>query len=119
MLTQSFKALDERYSRQTRALNTDLVSLKSTIESDRKRLGQMEIVMEQMAKEAERTKRAKEKLAAEFEAYKSEQEEATRHIREMARHQSETTNHTHRQMMDELGHMKYIINVKQDLREVT
>ncbi|KAG8530820.1 uncharacterized protein KY384_004177 [Bacidia gigantensis] len=117
MVSQSFRSLEERYSKQTKTLHADLAGLKSTIETDKRRLMQMEVVMEQMAKEAERTRRAKDKLSAEFEAYKAEQEEATRHIREMARHQDETTNNTHRQMIDALGRMKYIINVKRDLRD--
>ena len=115
MLSGSWTSLEERYLKQTKALASDIAELRSDIETDKRRLAQMEIVMEQMAKESERSKKAKEKLLVEFETYKAEHENAVRSIRERAALNDDVNDQTQRQMLDLLGHMRYIVNVKQNV----
>ena len=118
MLSNSWTSLEGRYSKQTKDLALDVAELRSAIESDKRRLAQMEIVMEQMAKECERSKRAKEKLCDDFERYKADHENAIRGIRETAGQNDEVNEQTQAQMLALLGHMRYVVNVKQNVKNV-
>ena len=118
MLSKSWKTLEDRYFRQTEGLRADLAGLRAAIDGDRRKLSQMEIIMEQMAKEAERTRRAKEKLSLDFESYKAEQEAGIRGIRDNAEQNDAANDETHQQMVDVLGQMKYVVNVKRDVKDV-
>ncbi|KAL9128808.1 MAG: hypothetical protein Q9217_002589 [Psora testacea] len=114
MLSKSWNSLEGRYSKQTDNLKKDLQGLRTAIDEDRQKLGQMEIIMEQMAKEAERTKRAKEKLSSDFEAYKSEQEAGIRGIRESAEHNDAANDQAQQQMDTVLGQLKWVVNIRRD-----
>ena len=116
MLSRSWSTLEDRYKQSTQRLRVDMVDLMSTIEQDRKRLAQMEIVMEQMAKESEKTKKAKDRLAVEFERYRADHEYAIKDIRETAARNDRVNDETQRQMLDVLGHMRYVVNVSRDTR---
>ncbi|KAL9103281.1 MAG: hypothetical protein Q9163_001659 [Psora crenata] len=114
MLSSSWKSLEEQYLKQTDSLKKDLEGLRAAVDQDRQKLGQMEIIMEQMAKEADRTKRAKQKLSSDFEAYKFEQETVLKCIRENAKHNDMVTEQTQQQMETTLGQLKWAINVRKD-----
>ena len=116
MLSKSWKTLEERYLRQTNSLKKDLEGLQAAINNDSRKLAQMEIIMEQMAKEADRTKRAKEKLTSDFEAYKFEQEAGIRGIRESAEHNDATNDQTQQQIDTVLGQLKWAMNVKRNIK---
>ena len=118
MLSKSWKSLEDRYLRQTEGLRADLEGLRAAIDTDKEKLSHMEIIMEQMAKEAERTRRAKEKLSSDFETYKTEQKAGIRGLRESVEQNDAVNHETHQQMVDVMGQMKYIINVKRDVRNV-
>ena len=116
-LSKSWKGLEDRYLRQTERLKSDLAGLHAAIDTDRQKLSQMEIIMEQMAKEADKTRRAREKLSLEFESYKAEQEAGIQNMRKNAEQNDAANNETHQQMVDVLGQMKYVINIRRDLRD--
>ena len=111
MLSKSWKSLEERYLRQTDSLKKDLEVLRVAIETDRQKLGQMEVLMEQMAKEVDRSKKAKEKLSSDLETYKYEQEAGIRGIRESAEQNDAVNNQTQQQMETVLGQLRWAVNV--------
>ncbi len=119
VLSRSWKSLEDRYLKQTQTLNADLGSLRTGIDQDKRKLIQLEVITEQLRQEAEKTRKAKEKLASDFQAYKQEQEAGMRDIRESALHNDAANDEAQRQMESVLGQMKYVVNVKRDVRGAT
>ena len=115
-LSRSWNSLEDRYSQSTARLQADISELKSTIEQDGRRLAQMEIVMEQMAQEAEKTKKTKDGLAKGLDLYRASQDEAFREIRKTATRNGEVNDESQRQMLDLLGQMRYVVNVSRNAR---
>ena len=119
LLSSSWKSLEDRYLKQTNILSADVTTLRSAIETDQKRLAQMEIVMEQMAQESDRSKKAKEKISADFELYKIDHEKAVRGIRESAGQNDQVNDQTQRQVAELLGQLRYAVNVQMALKTAT
>ena len=117
MLSKSWKSLEDRHLQQTETLRRDLEQVRIAINSDKQKLGQMEIIMEQMAKEADKTKRTKEKLSSDFEVYKLEQEASIRGMRESAEHNEAAHDDAQNKMHAMLAQMKYIVNIKRHVRD--
>ncbi|KAK4695976.1 hypothetical protein P7C71_g1882, partial [Lecanoromycetidae sp. Uapishka_2] len=118
MLSKSWKGLEDRYERQTLRLRDDLQALRRQIEEDRRKLVQIEVIMDQLRQEGEKTRKAKEHLSSDFEAYKTEQEDGIREIRERAERNDNSHRQKLEQMEDMLGQMRYIVNVKAAVRDV-
>lgn len=118
MLSKSWKGLEDRYERQTFKLKTDLQALRREIEDDKRKLFRLEEIMDQLRHEGEKTRKAKERLALDFEAYKTEQERGIREMRQRAEHNADNHDRVLQEMESMLGQMRYIINVKNDVRDV-
>ena len=116
-LSKSWKGLEARYLNQAEHLRSDVASLKASIEGDKQKLAQMEIIMEQMGKETERTGKAKEKLMLDFENYKVEQAASIRDILQTAQHNEASNDEGHRHLQEVLGQMRYVMNVKRHVRD--
>ena len=116
-LSKSWKSMEERYERQTHKLKADLKDLRADIESDRRKLTQLEVIMEQLRQEADKTRKAKEKLASDFQAYKAEQESGVSGIRQRAEQNETAHEQTLRQMEALLGQMKYVVNLKKNIKD--
>ena len=116
-LSKSWKDLESHYLKQTEHLQMDIASLKASIEGDRQKLARMEVIMEQMGKETERTGKAKEKLSSDFEAYKAEREASIRDMREIAERNEGLSDEGRRQLEEVLGQMRYVVNVKKHVRD--
>jgi len=117
-LSKSWKSLEDGYERQMFKLKNDLQALRREVDEDQRKLVHLEVIMEQLQKEADRTRKAKEQLSADFENYKAEQEAGIREMRQKAEQNDDTYNRTLKQMENMLGQMRYIVNVKKHARDV-
>ncbi|MCJ1449800.1 hypothetical protein MMC28_000128 [Mycoblastus sanguinarius] len=118
VLSRSWKCLEEQYERQTQKLKADLKCLRTEIDNDQQKLARLEVIMEQLRQEGEKSRRAKEKLSSDFQAYKVEQEVGVRGIKERAEKNNAANNRTFKQMESLLGEMRYVLNVKKNVRGV-
>ena len=116
VLSKSWKILEERYERQTQRLKTDLKTIRADMESDRKKLEQLEIIQEQLKQEGEKASKARERLSLHFQAYKSEQQAGLRGMREKVEVNDAANDRTSKQMEKLLGDMRYVLNIKKDMR---
>ena len=117
ILTSSWKALEDRYERQTHKLRTDLDDIRIEIDGDKRKMTELEIVIEQLTHELAKVAQVKDKLLTGFQAYKKEQESGLREIQENAERNNSTNEELQEQMSDALGQMKHVVNVKRDSRE--
>ena len=115
-LSKSWKGLETRYERQMLKLRDDLETLRTEIEGDKRKLSYMELIMDQLRQEGDKTRDAKASLSLKFEQYKAEQEAGIRDMREEAERNNDNHQRVLKQMEDMLGRMRYIVNVKKDLR---
>ena len=115
VLSASWKTLEERYEKQISKLKHDLDDLQTEIESDRSKLAQFEVILEQLAREGDKSHKTKEKLSSDFEAYKAEQEAGIQGMRERAEINNTTHDRTLEQMERVMGQMKYVVNIKKDV----
>ena len=117
ILASSWKTLEDRYERQTQKLKTDLNDLRTEIDGDKRKMTELEVVIEQLTHELTKVAQAKDKLLTGFQAYKEEQESGLQEIQEKAERNNNANRKLHEQMSDVLGQMKHVVNVKRDSRE--
>ena len=117
VLASSWKTLEDRYERQTQKLETDLNDLRSEMNGDKWKTMELEIVIEQLTHELAKIAQVKDKLSTGFQAYKTEQDSGLHEIQEQAERNNSANEELHEQMIDVLGQMKHVVNVKRDSRE--
>ena len=115
ILSRSWKGLEERYEKQTCKLRDDLSYLQREVQIDKNTLSKLEVILEQLAQEGDKSRKAKEKLLAEFQAYKAEQELGVQDIRNKAQLNDANHDRTVEQMQSTLGEMKYVMNIKKNV----
>ena len=118
ILSGSWRSLDNGYRHQTKKLKTDILLLRDERRDDQQRIARLDIVIGQLHQESEKTKKAKDRMSQEFEEYKREKEEGMRDIKERAEKNESANEQALREMTKLLGEMKYIINVKRDVKGV-
>ena len=116
ILASSWRNLNDGYNRQTQKLRTDIKDLYARRSGDQQRLAQLEVVVGQLSLEGEKTKKAKEKVILEFEDYKKEKEEGMQEIKVRAARNESATDQALRETEKVLGEMKYVINLKRDVK---
>lgn len=116
VLAKSWKSQEERYDRQIQKLKGSVKTLRDEQAEDKQKLARLDIIMEQLKQEGEKTSKAKESLAREFEAYKREQEEGIKGMRERAERNEEANEKILTDVNTVLGEMKYVVNLKNDVR---
>ncbi len=117
ILASSWKTLEDRYERQTQKLKTDLYGLRTELDSDKRKMTELEIVIEQLTHELTKVAQVKDKLLTGFQAYKKEQESGLQEIQERAERNNSANEELHEQISGVLGQMKHVVNVKRDSRE--
>lgn len=115
VLSKSWKGLEEKYDRQTQKLRSSVQTLQAEMAEDKRKLARLDVIMEQLNQEGEKTRKARESLAREFEAYKNEQAEGVRGMREKAERNAEANERMCNEVATVLGEMKYVVNVKNDV----
>ena len=117
ILASSWKTLEDRYERQAQKLWTDLNDLRTEIDGDKRKMMELEIVIEQLTHELAKVAQVKDKLLTGFQAYKKEQESGLQKIQVKAERNNSANEELHAQMSGLLGQMKHVVNVKRDSRE--
>ena len=117
VLSKSWKSLEDRYERQILKFRSDLAVLREELGCDKQKLTQLEVIMEQLRQEGDKTRKAKERLSSDLQAYKAEQEAGIRGMRERAQLNDSAHEQTLKHMETMLGQMRYIVNVKKDVRD--
>ena len=117
VLSKSWRSMEEKYERQAQKLKNDLRDLRTEIDCDRQKLAQLEVITEQLRQEGDKTRKAKDKLSSDFQEYKAEQESEVQGIRQRAEQNESTHDRTLRQMEALLGQMKYVVNLKNNIRD--
>ena len=118
VISKSFRGLEDNYSRQTRKLKTEMKSLQDDIAADEQRLASIHTVVEHYRNESERAQDANQRLKQSFEAYKAEAELEVKGIREEAEKNFATNERTQQEMNKVLGQMRYVMNVKQNVKSI-
>ena len=114
VLSKSWRSLEERYEKQTFNLKADVKSLQNEIESDRRKLAKLEVIMEQLAQEGDKSRKTKEKLSSDVQAYKLEQEAGVRSIRQRAEMNNTAHDRTLEKLESLLGQMRFVVNIHRD-----
>lgn len=117
VLSSSWKTLSEGYRRQLDKLRADIRILTQRRVEDRTKLERLEVVMEQTRRESEKMSKAKQAVSDIFEDYKTETEEGIKDIRERAARNEEASHDALEEMEKVVGEMRYVINLKKDLKE--
>ncbi len=84
---------------------------------DRTKLERLVVVMEQTRRESEKMSQAKQAVSKIFQDYKAESEEGMKDIRERAARNEEASHGALEEMEKVVGEMRYIINLKKDLKD--
>lgn len=116
VLSRSWKNLEEKYERQTRKLKGDMNELKLQMNSDQGKLMRLGVIMEQLKQEGDKTKKAKDKVIRDFEAFREEQEHGIREMRRRAEKNDAVNDDALKQLDTVLGEMRYVVNVKRDVK---
>lgn len=116
VLSSSWRGLDDGYRRQMLKLKEDLKELETGRQEDQLRIDQLNIVFSQVNKEAASSKAEKEYVVRQFEQYKQDKEDSMWHMKEQAE-KNELANRIALQEIDRVvGQMKYVINLKRNVR---
>lgn len=116
MLSRSWKSLENQYERQMESLKADLLAIRKDLVGDKEKLVKLEVITEQLYKEAEKSWKAKERIWHDFEDYKREQENGIRDMKESAALNGEALKHAQHEMENVLGLMRHVVNVKRDVK---
>ena len=117
-LASSWRSLDDGYRRQTQKLKDDIKIIHNGRVEDQHRYDQLDVIFTQLSREAKSHKEAKDHVVAQFEKYKQEKESSIREMREKAEKNNLASEETLKELKRVMGQMKYIINVKRDVRGV-
>ncbi len=117
VLSSSWKTLSEGYRRQLDKLRADIKLLTQRRVEDRTKLERLVVVMEQTRRESEKMSQAKQAVSKIFQDYKAESEEGMKDIRERAARNEEASHGALEEMEKVVGEMRYIINLKKDLKD--
>lgn len=118
ILSSSWRSLDDSYRRQVAKLRTDIVAIHDQHRDDQQRFARLEVVSNQLNHEFEKVRKVKDRIMADFEAYKETQENGLRGMKERVAHNDKSNDQIMQEMLQTLGEMKYVINVKKNSREV-
>ncbi|KAL9595288.1 MAG: hypothetical protein Q9219_006541 [cf. Caloplaca sp. 3 TL-2023] len=118
VISKSFKGLDDNYGRQTRKLKADIKLLQDDLAVDQQKLIGLHTVMEHYRHENQRAQDANTRMKQTFEAYKTEAEQGMTGIREEAERCAANNDRTQREMAQVLGEMRYVLNVKRNVKNL-
>lgn len=119
VLQHSWKSQGERYDRQIQKLKESMKALHDVISEDKQTLAHIDVITEQLGQECEKTRKVKEGLIQGFEAYKYEQEKEIGEMRERAQRNDHGYNYLVREVNAVIGEMKYVVNLKNNLKAST
>lgn len=116
ILSSSWRSLDDGYRKRTQKLKTDVRAINEKREDDVQKIERLEVVVEQLRRESEKMQKVKEEVMRDFEHYKSEKEVGMREIKERAERNEAANEEVLVEMNSVMGEMKYVINIRKDVR---
>ncbi|KAL8703502.1 MAG: hypothetical protein Q9201_003312 [Fulgogasparrea decipioides] len=116
VISRSYRSLEDNYSRQARKLKTEMQSLREDMAEDQKKLACIQTIMEHHQSESQRSQEAKDQLKRTFDAYKSQAEQEMSGIREAAKKNAEAHDRKQQEMQRVVDEMRYVVNVKKNVR---
>ncbi|MCJ1480266.1 hypothetical protein MMC06_000421 [Schaereria dolodes] len=116
ILSGSWRSLNDGYSRQTQKLKKDIRDISEKRLEEQHQLARLQVVVEQLSSESEKTRKVNEKVMREFEDYKKEKAEGVRQIRESAEESGRANEYALKEMERVLGEMRYVINVQRNFK---
>lgn len=118
VLSSSWRGLDDGYRRQMQKLKDDLKELEAGRQEDQVRIDQLTVVFTQLNKEAASSQAEKEYVMREFEQYKQDKEDSIRQMKEQAERNEHANEAALQEMSSVVGQMRYVINLKRNVRGV-
>lgn len=116
ILSSSWRSLDDGYRTRTQKLKVDVKAINEKREDDVQKIEQLEVVVEQLRRETEKMQKVKERVMRDFEDYKNEKELGMREIKERAERNETANEEVLEEMNRVMGKMKYVINIRKDVR---
>ena len=115
-LASSWRSLDDGYRRQIEKLKNDVKIIHNGRVEDQHRYDQLDVILTQLSREAKSHKEARDHVVAHFEKYKQEKENGIHEMRERAERNNFESEETLKELKKVMGQMKYVINLKRDVR---
>ena len=116
VLSKSYKSMEQVYQRHTQKLRADLKSLQDSTANDHKKLSNLELISEQLRQEGHKSQKSKDRICNELEAFKAEQTKTLSGIKERAKRNDITNEEVLKEVETVLGQMRYVVNVKNDVK---
>ncbi len=123
VLVKCWKGLEERYERQVRQLTASAKTLREKQAEDQLKISKIDVVMEQLRREGEKSQSAKEHLARDFEAYKQQQEyymqkqvEEFQTMKDRALENEDKNEKLAKELAAALGEMRYVVNLTKNFK---
>lgn len=117
VLSSSWRHMDEDYRRRAEKLLKDLTRLRTDSAEDRKKLERLAITVEQQRQEVDKMRVAKDAVVSQFETFKLQTEEGAQTMRARAESNEKANSEILEEADRVLGQMRYVINVRQSLRD--
>lgn len=116
VVSKSYRSLEDNYGRQTRKLKADMQSLQKEIAKDQRKLINIQTVMEHEQNESRRVHKAKDQMQRKFDTYRDEAEQELIRMREAAQENGAAIERKEQEMQRTVEEMRYVINVKRNVR---
>ncbi|KAL8826332.1 MAG: hypothetical protein Q9191_003863 [Dirinaria sp. TL-2023a] len=117
VLAKAMKNMEEGYKRQIQKLRSDVKAHNDEIAKEKQTVSHHKVITEQMKRELDKSVATNSKLMSIFEAYKTEQARSLKDIKERAERNGTAHEEVLKEIESVLGQMRYVINVKRDVKD--
>ena len=116
ILLQSWNGLEEGYKRQTEDLACTMQFLRKKRVQDLELLARRDATVEQLQQGLAKTQKANDAIVKLFADYRKMKEDSLEEFRERAERSEKANEELAKTMAEVVGEMKYVMNVKRDVR---
>ena len=117
VLSRSWKSLEASFRRQIQKLRGDVKGMEEEMTKEKQKVSRQQVLTEQTRQEVAKAKEINKQLQETFEAYKTEQERCLAEIKERAQRNGTANEEVLKEIEDVLGKMRWVINVKRDVKD--
>jgi DNA repair exonuclease SbcCD ATPase subunit len=115
-LSSSWRRLDDGYRRQVEKLQQDLKALEKRRVEDSIRFEEFSSTFSILTDQAAASKAERDHILEQFDQYKQDKEDSIREMREAAEKSQVDNEKALQEMRKVVGEMRYVINVKRDVK---
>lgn len=116
ILETSHKQLSAEYRARAEAWRKDMGALTAGREQDRQKLARLDVVVDQMRQELERSKKLNAELAETWEQYREGNDEQLQGLVDEGQQENERTRKLSMEMDQVVNQMRWVMNVKENVR---